>query len=99
MNKQVLFRRALKLINGGINGGVNNLPDTGLTVAAENGIYVQGNYNATTPTWSADTRSPGGDHRRRDHDSVEQLERRELVEQPERHGGARRNQYRVSLRA
>ncbi len=47
MNKQVLFRRALKLINGGINGGVNNLPDTGLTVAAENGIYVQGNYNAT----------------------------------------------------
>ena len=47
MNKQVLFRRALKLINGGINGGVNNLPDTGLTVATENGIYVQGNYNAT----------------------------------------------------
>jgi hypothetical protein len=47
MNKQVLFRRALKLINGGINGGVNNLPDSGLTVAAENGIYVQGNYNAT----------------------------------------------------
>jgi len=47
MNKQVLFRRALKLINGGINGGVNNLPDSGLTIAAENGIYVQGNYNAT----------------------------------------------------
>jgi hypothetical protein len=46
-NKQVLFRRALKLVNGGIVGGVNNLPDSGLTIAAENGIYVQGNYNAT----------------------------------------------------
>jgi hypothetical protein len=47
MNKQVLFRRALKVINGGINSGVNNLPDSGLTIATENGLYVQGNYNAT----------------------------------------------------
>jgi len=48
VNRVVLFRRALKLINGGIVGGVNRLPDDGLTVASENAIYVQGNYNATT---------------------------------------------------
>ena len=47
-NRVVHFRRALKLVNGGINGGVNNLPTAGLTVAAENPVYVQGNYNATT---------------------------------------------------
>jgi hypothetical protein len=50
VNRQILFRRALKLINGGINNVsgtlVNNLPDSGLTVAAENAVYVQGNYNA-----------------------------------------------------
>ena len=43
-----MFRRALKLRNGGINGGVSNLPTSGLTVASENPVYVQGNYNATT---------------------------------------------------
>ena len=48
VNRQVLFRRALKLVNGGIASGVNNLPASGLTVAAENPVYVQGNYNATT---------------------------------------------------
>jgi hypothetical protein len=59
VNKQLLFRRALKLINGCIGtssatpgcnaaNGVNNLPDSGLTIAAENGVYVQGNYNATS---------------------------------------------------
>jgi hypothetical protein len=47
VNRQVFFRRALKLINGGIVGGVNNLPNPGLTVTSENGAYVQGNYNAT----------------------------------------------------
>jgi hypothetical protein len=48
VNKVVLFRRALKLVNGGIVGGVNSLPVSGLTVASENPVYVQGNYNATT---------------------------------------------------
>ncbi len=48
VNKVVLFRRALKLVNGGIVAGVNSLPASGLTVAAENPVYVQGNYNATT---------------------------------------------------
>ncbi|MGE3508242.1 MAG: hypothetical protein AB7N65_05105 [Vicinamibacterales bacterium] len=57
VNKVLLFRRALKLVNGGIESGVNNLPTAGITVAAENPVYVHGNYNAThtvTPnsTWS-----------------------------------------------
>jgi hypothetical protein len=48
VNRQALFRRALKLVNGGIVSGVNSLPTSGLTVASENPVYVQGNYNATT---------------------------------------------------
>lgn len=55
VNKQLLFRRALKVVNGGITGGVNSLPDAGLTIATENPVYVHGNYNAdeTAPndTW------------------------------------------------
>jgi hypothetical protein len=58
MNKQVLFRRALKLINGGINGGVSSLPATGLTIATENGVYVQGNYNATSTSVTATPERP-----------------------------------------
>ena len=42
VNRQILFRRALKLVNGGIG----NMP-AGLTVAAENPVYVQGNYNSS----------------------------------------------------
>jgi hypothetical protein len=45
-NRTVLFRRALKLVNAGIVGGVSSLPAPGLTVASENPVYVQGNYNA-----------------------------------------------------
>mgnify|MGYP001208106670 CR=1 FL=1 len=57
VNKVLLFRRALKLVNGGMVAGVSNLPAAGLTVAAENPVYVQGNYNATVAplpnaTWS-----------------------------------------------
>ena len=44
-NRTMFFRRALKIVNGGIVGGVNNLPP-GLTIAAENPVYVQGNYNS-----------------------------------------------------
>ena len=46
VNRAVLFRRALKLINGGIG----NIPTPGLTVVAENPVYVQGdwNYDATS---------------------------------------------------
>jgi hypothetical protein len=44
-NRPVFFRRALKLANGGLG----QLPSNGLqglTVASENPVYVQGNYNA-----------------------------------------------------
>jgi hypothetical protein len=66
VNKQIFFRRALKLINGGISGGVNNASMTidpndqnaGLAIAAENGIYVQGNYNATSTDPNAEPNVP-----------------------------------------
>ena len=47
VNRAFFFRRALKLVNG----GRGNLPANaaqGLTVAAENPVYIQGNYNACT---------------------------------------------------
>jgi hypothetical protein len=47
VNRQVLFRRALKLVNGAIVGGAARLPVGGLTVASENPVYVHGNYNAS----------------------------------------------------
>jgi type II secretory pathway pseudopilin PulG len=40
-NRPVHFRRALKIVNG---GGTPILP--GLTIASENPVYVQGNYNS-----------------------------------------------------
>ena len=43
MNRPLFFRRALKIINGTLG----NLPAPGLTIGAENPVYVQGNYNAT----------------------------------------------------
>lgn len=42
VNPPTLFRRALKLVNG----QRGNILAPGLTVAAENPVYVQGNYNA-----------------------------------------------------
>jgi hypothetical protein len=50
-NRIVHFRRALKLTNGQLG----NLPMPGLTVASENPVYIQGNYNAT----SASVTDPG----------------------------------------
>lgn len=47
VNRAFFFRRALKLVNG----GRGNLPANGtqgLTVASENPVYIQGNYNACT---------------------------------------------------
>ena len=46
VNRPVFFRRALKLVNGGNRRDASNLPSPGLTVASENPVYVQGNYNA-----------------------------------------------------
>jgi hypothetical protein len=58
VNRQVLFRRAIKIVNGGINGGINNLPTAGFTVASENPIYVQGDYNATSTSVVAEPNVP-----------------------------------------
>jgi hypothetical protein len=41
-NPAIFFRRALKLVNGGLG----NLPVDGLTVTSENPVYVEGHYNA-----------------------------------------------------
>jgi hypothetical protein len=43
VNPPIFFRRALKLTNGGTVGAIIT---PGLTVVAENPVYVQGNYNA-----------------------------------------------------
>jgi hypothetical protein len=58
VNRQVFFRRALKIVNAGIVGGVNSLPDTGLTVATDNGVYVHGNFNATSNDVQAEPNRP-----------------------------------------
>jgi hypothetical protein len=47
-NRQLFFRRALKIVHGGLVGGVNSLPSPGLTIASENPVYLQGDYNATS---------------------------------------------------
>jgi hypothetical protein len=48
VNKAILFRRALKLVNGA-SFSLGNNPDGlpyGLSIVSENPVYVQGNYNA-----------------------------------------------------
>src|SRR5262249_18363378 len=42
--RPIFFRRALKLINGATIAGTSGI--SGLTVVAENPVYVQGNWNA-----------------------------------------------------
>ena len=42
-NPPIFFRRALKLTNGGLG----NLVLPGLTIASENPVYIQGNWNAS----------------------------------------------------
>lgn len=51
------FRRALKLVNGNRTNMLAGQPggSLGLTVAAENPIYIQGDYNATTSEDSGST--------------------------------------------
>ena len=52
-------RHVLKLVGGGMNAGVSYLPrrpdngQGGFTVASENPVYVQGNYNSgpSDPQW------------------------------------------------
>lgn len=46
-NPAIFFRRALKLVNGNRDAMMTGAP-LGLTVAAENPVYIQGDYNAKT---------------------------------------------------
>jgi hypothetical protein len=52
-NRIVHFRRALKLVNGGLG----NLPP-GLTVVSENPLYIQGDFNATSSSVTQTTNVP-----------------------------------------
>jgi hypothetical protein len=50
-NPPLFFRRAVKLVNGNNLSGLPNCPSglpCGLAVAAENPVYVQGDYNANS---------------------------------------------------
>ena len=49
-NRPVLFRRALKIVNG----ASGNLPADGLNITSENPVYVMGPYNATNGAFAAD---------------------------------------------
>ena len=76
VNPPVFFRRAIKVVNGGYTAGTLRLPRNGtqgLSIVAENPLYVQGNYNAPNAAgtdFGATTghrpRVGGGDRRRRD---------------------------------
>ncbi len=48
-NRPVLFRRALKIVNG----ASGNLPADGLNITSENPVYVMGPYNATNAAFAA----------------------------------------------
>ncbi len=49
-NGTLHFRRALKIVNGTLG----NIITPGLTIASENPVYIQGNFNATpTALWTA----------------------------------------------
>ncbi len=43
VNRHILYRHALKIVNGGLG----NLVAPGLTIAAENAVYLQGDWNAS----------------------------------------------------
>ncbi len=61
-NGVLLFRRALRLVNGALgnlpplaHANCSNATAGGFTVAAENPIYVLGNYNASSTSFPNDT--------------------------------------------
>ena len=64
MNPPIFFRRALKIVDGysisiGAAGACNGV-NCGLTIAAENPVYVQGDYN-NNPTTDATFATPSTD--------------------------------------
>jgi len=65
VNPPVFFRRALKVVNGGYTTGNLKLPrngSQGLSIVAENPLYVQGNYNAPNGAGTDFGTTPGTDH-------------------------------------
>lgn len=65
VNPQVFFRRGFKLVNGGYTNGNLRLPSNGtqgLSVVAENPLYVQGNYNAPNAAGNGFGTLPASDH-------------------------------------
>ena len=65
VNPPVFFRRAVKLVNGGYTSGTLRLPANGtqgLSVVAENPLYLQGNYNAPNAAGTGFGTTPGTDH-------------------------------------
>lgn len=54
VNRAIFFRRALKLTGGEISGGVNPIISPGLTIVSENPVYVQGNWNASGSSVTAE---------------------------------------------
>jgi hypothetical protein len=53
-NRTYLFRRALKLVNGGLG----NVPLPGFTVVTENPVYIQGDWNANQASTLANFGDP-----------------------------------------
>ncbi|HTP69068.1 MAG TPA: hypothetical protein VMJ35_09210 [Dongiaceae bacterium] len=50
-NPPIFFRRAVKIVNGKLLTGLGSCPSgttCGLTIATENPLYIQGNYNANS---------------------------------------------------
>jgi hypothetical protein len=55
-SRPIFFRRALKIVNGARANMLEDaagLPKLGLTVVAENPVYIKGDYNADTPASGA----------------------------------------------
>ncbi len=65
VNPPVFFRRALKVVNGGYTNGNLRLPrngSQGLSIVAENPLYIQGNFNAPNAAGNGFGVTPGTDH-------------------------------------
>lgn len=54
VNRGILFRRALKLTNGGLG----NIVAPGLTIVSENPVYIQGDWNFDAATAANPTAAP-----------------------------------------
>lgn len=65
VNPPIFFRRAIKVVNGQYTAGTLRLPrngSQGLSIVAENPLYVQGNYNAPNAAATDFGTTPGTDH-------------------------------------